>query len=312
MPQRSNLFQEVVATIHAHMAEPATVEESAMLTNRSTGKTREVDVVIRAEAAGHPIIVSVEASSTTRPASVQWVESMVGKHKNLETSKLVLVSERGFTPQARQLAEAEGVIALAPEDLGEDDPAGVIVNRLRSIWPKVVSLTATGAQICVPSLRPEDPWFEVKPDLNLFLGDNRRFLLLGDVIREYTRGNLERIIERMGLQDIAEDFEGSMTLEVEAPWEVLVDGEHVPVFVRWHPPGSDAQWEFHRVEILRIDATATVRVTEVALRHRRLGDVAFAFGEGLFGERAALLVATENEVGVGKLTVRFREDSPRP
>jgi hypothetical protein len=33
MPRRSNLFQDVVAIIHRHMAEGATVEESAMLLN---------------------------------------------------------------------------------------------------------------------------------------------------------------------------------------------------------------------------------------------------------------------------------------
>lgn len=65
-PNRSNLFEEVVAVIHAHMAEAATVEESAMLRNRATGRLREVDVVIRANTGGHAVVVSVDASSWRR------------------------------------------------------------------------------------------------------------------------------------------------------------------------------------------------------------------------------------------------------
>jgi len=53
------------------MAEEATVEESALLTNRATGEEREVDVVVRSKAAGHEVIVGVEASARSRRASVE-------------------------------------------------------------------------------------------------------------------------------------------------------------------------------------------------------------------------------------------------
>jgi hypothetical protein len=35
---------------------------------------------------------------------------------------LVLVSENGFTDEARELAERAGAVPLAPEDLTGDDP----------------------------------------------------------------------------------------------------------------------------------------------------------------------------------------------
>lgn len=120
MPKRTNLFQEVVEIIHEHMAGDATVEPSAMLRNKRTGY--EVDVVLRSRSAGYEIVISVEAMGRSRPASVEWVEQMVYKHKDLPTSKLVLVAEKGFSPQARALAEAEGVAALAPEDLRTATP----------------------------------------------------------------------------------------------------------------------------------------------------------------------------------------------
>ena len=43
MPKRSNLFQDVVAIIHQHMAGDAEVVESAMLPNAGAGGQTEVD-----------------------------------------------------------------------------------------------------------------------------------------------------------------------------------------------------------------------------------------------------------------------------
>jgi hypothetical protein len=204
MPPRSNLFQDVVAIIHAHMAEGATVEESALLRNRVTGRRREVDVVIQREAAGHTVTVGVEASSTGRPASVTWVEQMIGKHSDLPTDKLVLVSETGFTPQAREYAEAKGVVALAPEDLTSDDPSFVVVNRLRSIWPKSVVLTPTRAPR-VAVRRPDDElkWFRAMPDHMLFFGDGSVAGTVEDVVRAFFEGaELLWLWERLGLASI--------------------------------------------------------------------------------------------------------------
>src|SRR5438034_62901 len=156
MPRRSNLFPNVVAVIHEHMAGDATVEESALLRNSLTGEEREVDVVITSRVAGHELVLAAEATAAGRPADTGWVERMLGKHRNLQTDKLVLVSEGGFTKQARQLALKENAVPLAPEDLAGDDPAYQIVNHLRSIWPKVVSLTPTEAviHVCRPDGQP--------------------------------------------------------------------------------------------------------------------------------------------------------------
>lgn len=74
MPERTNLFQQVVAIIHSHMADNAMVEESAMLLDAESGVEREVDVVITSSVAGHTVVVGVEATAKGRPADVKWVE----------------------------------------------------------------------------------------------------------------------------------------------------------------------------------------------------------------------------------------------
>jgi hypothetical protein len=50
-----------------------------------------------------------------------------------------------------------------------------------------------------------------------------------------------------------------------------------------------------------------VRVSEFSLEHRRLGEVTYAFGQGTFKNRPALLVATEDETG-GTVTIRFEDE----
>ena len=108
MPRRSNLFQDVVGIIHRHMAGDAVIEVSAMLLHKVTGEQREVDVVIRSEVARHEVVVALEATSAARPSRCRMGREMLGKHRDLPTDKLVLVSEAGVTRQAREIAEDAG------------------------------------------------------------------------------------------------------------------------------------------------------------------------------------------------------------
>ena len=67
---------------------------------------------------------------------------MVGKHSDLPTSKLVLVSQRGFTKDAREAALASNAVPFAPEDLSGDDPERDVVEAVPALWPKVVTFSA--------------------------------------------------------------------------------------------------------------------------------------------------------------------------
>jgi hypothetical protein len=301
LPARSNLFQDVVAIIQRHMADGAEVEESAMLEDDRTGAKREVDVVIRSMVAGHEVVVSVEASATGRAASVEWVERMVGKHGRLETSKLVLVSESGFTNEARKVANAQGAAALAPEDLAEGDPEFRVVNSLKSIWPKVVSLTPR--QVGVGVARPEgksEGWFEVTEDLPVALDDGQRLGTLIEAASATLKGNMRRIVDQIELVNIDFDMDSQFVVEL-GPWSVTLDGEERRICYV-HNADSDEP-ELHPIEKLVIHGDASIRIAEVELTHRRLGDVMYAFGQGQIGDQATLLVATETSAG-GRLTLR--------
>jgi hypothetical protein len=52
----------LVTVIYGHLADGASVEDSARLANRVTGKLREVDVILRSRTAGHESVIAVEAA----------------------------------------------------------------------------------------------------------------------------------------------------------------------------------------------------------------------------------------------------------
>ncbi|MGH9194160.1 MAG: restriction endonuclease, partial [Acidimicrobiia bacterium] len=300
MPKRTNLFQQVVALIHTHMARGASVEESAMLVNRVTGEEREVDVAIRAVTAGHEVTVAVEARSSRRRADASWVEGMLGKHANLPTDKLVLVSQSGFTRQARMLAEEKGAAALEPSDLTGADPAGRVVNRLKSIWPKIVSLSPERAQVTVE--RPEgEKWFKAPADLWLYLPDGTELGNLQEFIQASVQASWEKLMEDIGLRDIARSIDRYFTVEIQSP-TIGLQGVRLPIFARYEDAGDGP--ELHRITHLRVVGQAHIEVVEVELSHQRLGDVLFSQGTSTIAGRHTLIVATEDEEG-GQISIRF-------
>ncbi|MGO9099698.1 MAG: hypothetical protein ACLP9Y_09765 [Mycobacterium sp.] len=321
MPKRSTLFQEVVAVIYEHLAEGAEKEESAMLTNSVTGEKREVDVVLRIRTAGVELVIGVEAtglSDARRQASLQpeaslqpdpvdvgWVEEMIGKHANLPTDKVILVSETGFTPQARDLAlKTRKMVPVSPETLGDGDPAFRIVNAVRSLWPKRVDLSPESARVFIDVPGEGIKWFQASPDLDVFARDGRGPELLLPVIHALIRSNFLRIAKDIDLANIAEDFDGAALITVGPGWTVEFDGEEQSLYARYQ---EGEKTEFHRIDGMEITAKIVIRVRGVIpLHHRRLAeiDVNYAFGEGSFGDTPALIVATEGEGG-SKVSIRL-------
>lgn len=322
MPPRTTLFQEVVSVIYEHLAEGATKDESAMLTNSVTGKKREVDVVLRTRTAGVEFVIGIEATglsearrqaSLQREASLQpgpvdvgWVEEMIGKHKNLPTDKVVLVSETGFTQQARDLALAEkNMIPIWPEMLGNGDPAFGVLKAVRALWPKQLDITPWRARIGVERPGEGVKWFTASQSLDIYVTEGAGFDL-GTLIMACLDGEgfTTRLKEEIGLVDIAEDMETSLAFNTGPGFTFDFEGEPRSYYL-----GRD---DGEKVELQRIDAieiTVKVKVhvdQQIPLHHRRLAEmnVNYAFGEGYIGDTPALIVATEDEQG-GKLSIRL-------
>jgi hypothetical protein len=296
MPRRTNRFQQVVAIVERHLAGDEGVTESAMLTARRGKVEREVDVVLLRKIGQHTIRVSIEASKTSRPATIEWVEQMVAKHAKLPTDKLVLYSGRGFTRAALDEATASNAVAIGEEPLAAQEAK--VLAGLRSLWAKMIQLTPEQSQI--EARRPDGTtWrFGPPPDAMLFFEDGQRFPLdFAQTLSRKIRGQMRTIIDQINLRDIAQSLESVFVAEL-SPFSVKIrDVEH-RFFVRCETPAGP---ELHEIVCVRVRGKAKIDVNRIALSHSQLGDVQVATGDFKLGQRSGLVVASS----IGKLTMRF-------
>jgi hypothetical protein len=112
MPQQTNDFQKLVTLIQRTLApEKAKVTPCAMVPCYGTAKMREIDVLIESEVGPYNIKIAVEAKDHKRKLDVTHIEAMIGKYKSsaVQVNKVVVISHRGFTEEAKERAERENI-----------------------------------------------------------------------------------------------------------------------------------------------------------------------------------------------------------
>ena len=275
-----------------------------MLRNRLTGESREVDVVLRSKAGpGYEVIIGIEAAARTRKAAVDWVEAMIAKHQNLPTNKVVLVAEKGFSDQARMLALAEQMVPITPEVLDDPDPTLKVLNSLRSLWPKAVSLTPIRAEVDVDVPDEGIVSLSAPQGLHIFAEDRSHIELL-PLMKALLEANMARTADQIELQNIVEDVDAYAVITVGPNWTIEIEGQQRSLYVERTVKGQEP--ELLRIDGMKITAKIVIQVSEIQMQTRRLAeiDVHYAFGEGTIGDREALIVVTEGENG-GKLSVQL-------
>jgi len=309
VPKQTNTFQQVVRLVYELMADGAEVEESVMLDDQETGGKREVDVLITTSVAGIPFQIQIEATARGEAPDVKWVEAELGKQRAVRTDKLVLVSESGFSKNARRKAETNGAIPIEPADLASGDHVGEIVNRLGSVWPKIVSLTPTHIAGRVKLTNGKEV---SASDLDLttwvVTEDGDELATISDEIRRRFDANFPDIAQQIGLPEIAGDVEAYFTLGMP-DWNGELDGRTFDACLRWQPEESKKP-EFHRIVEILVKGKAAITVSEIKLTHKKLGEFLVAYGEGSVGGSDAVVVFTEDEQGgkgalqIGKQTLK--------
>src|SRR5579871_2154277 len=110
-------LETIVARIQQKMDPNSTVSHNEKLVDR-LGNKRQYDVVIRGHYAGCPILGVIECKDHSRRKGPDAVEAFAKKTENLRANLKLMVSKKGFTPQALVVAEHEGIgcLSLLPED----------------------------------------------------------------------------------------------------------------------------------------------------------------------------------------------------
>ena len=153
MPQRSNEFQQLIRRIYLQTrSRGARITESAMLQEVDSLIEREVDVLIEFRACDTTIRLAVECRDHERPASVEWIDLLIGKYRALPVHRIIAVSRAGFTKAALKKALQNHIETRTLREASEDD------------WPSelwqltVARLTADVRVITfVPFTEPEWP-----------------------------------------------------------------------------------------------------------------------------------------------------------
>lgn len=112
MPQRTNPFQQLTASILATVHAPDyIVEESVLEVNKKTGLPREIDIKITEKTNPHNKIL-VECRDHKRKQDVIWIDGLDGKARSLGFKKIIAVSSSGFYGTAIKEAASREIETL--------------------------------------------------------------------------------------------------------------------------------------------------------------------------------------------------------
>jgi hypothetical protein len=290
MPKRTTDFQRLVYLVRTNLAEGATVTESKMLLDRSTGREREVDVCIEGTVGGQPVLVSVECREHQRVADVSWVESMKAKHERLSTNALILASSSGFTSGARAVATQYGIHTFTLEEVETTDFAGLF-GEASELWIKSVTLTARKVTVQVPAQG------DLPEESVVAVADNVVYSADGTPL-----GSIGRFVERM--------------LEAKSTRQEMLDKgmeEHKSFELRWLQPQSENHPSFYlmkldpetlrQIEAIRVVGSCEFKIASFGMRFARLGGISVAWGKTDIHGRDTMIVATMDPSGVARLSI---------
>lgn len=192
MPKRSTDRQKAIYLLRKAIApEGWRVEESVELYDPVLDETREVDVVVYGQVNELNVVISFEVTDRGRAADVLWVESMLAKHEHLPTSKLVLVSWKGFTKTAKVKASSRPDVVLMAPITGHGDP------RTMTLYADEITATLDRIVIHVETPSGETRRIRAEPDYEFRDFDGKGVAALDYImmlfeLREIPRRLLER------------------------------------------------------------------------------------------------------------------------
>ena len=198
MPKRSNNFQTLTYQTFSHLAAPTDrVVESAKLKERGDGTEREVDVLIEHPAFGTVMRTAVECRGCKRKQNIQWIDEIIGRFKDLNVDKVLVVSESGFSRAALEKARNNRIDTLALEPAGDHNwPTGLIrpgiggwcrTDHPQKIGVLTVPPDPTRVQINQPIFQEDGACIGSLGDLGMFLCRAHRDLISETIQRRFRK-----------------------------------------------------------------------------------------------------------------------------
>ena len=296
MPKRSNEFQQLLHVIQVALAHEAQVTESAMLVDSQTGDEVEVDVLVEAKVGNTPINLGFEIRDQSRPATVEWVREMSGKHRDLPVDKTILVSRSGFTTGASRKAESLGIDLLTVSEASDVDWIQYLSSlnlQLRGFRFTLVDSTITLAD---PTDLDDD--ISLSPDSIISEPGNSET----GTLNQYANALINR-------EDIAQNI-------MQTWMQTTERAQEYGSAIDWNAPKGttvrDAHGALHEVARLRCRIRVSVGGAALSWRPAKIRDASIAIGESanVFSpesEGRFIVVATEKDGKLSTGAVRFPE-----
>ena len=110
------VYQKLVAQVYQELDPAAVVIHDDKLIGLKTKIQRQIDVSIRANVAGLPILIIVQVKDLKSPADVNVVGEFISVIDDVGANKGVIVCSGGFTKAARHYAKHAGVAVCKASD----------------------------------------------------------------------------------------------------------------------------------------------------------------------------------------------------
>lgn len=286
MPKRHNIFQDLMASIHKQLASSSRIAESEMFTDPSSGQAREVDLVIRSSVDGYEIVISVECTDRKRPVSVEWVEQMCCKHRDLPTHKLVLVSKSGYTKAALSKGRALGAKLLSIEAAERVDWAKY-VNRSSRLF--LIAVNAMTVVVPVsPTYTASSP-FPGIPMQTEFLDPEGKFHATAEEIASAVLSKEQILTATVGKMDVSDG----------GGWEILIPTK--PGVRMRLPDGSEYEIDGLKVVLLANPLRVCFDLERVSFRDSQ---VAYGSSQTKYGDFLLTILEAEGSKPSAQIRVR--------
>lgn len=142
----------MIALLESQLApHDARVTESKLMKDEVDGIEREIDVIIEAEVGGHPVVIGIECRDHRRPATVTWIDQIIGKYQHLPVSNVVVVSRSGFSKNARAKAAKHKIETFTLEEGIKADWLGVLRSPFNIVLHSFLTPYPTRVKLLVPN-----------------------------------------------------------------------------------------------------------------------------------------------------------------
>lgn len=284
MPPQTNEFQKIVYLIKKHSATGgATVNESKDLYDSAAEKKREVDVVIERIAGEERTIIGIECTKLKQKADVEWVERMLGKHRDLPTDVLILYSYRGFSKAAIKKAAHYRKTIIAMQTL-DDSSADRLFGGVSSLWIKHGQLTPT--KVIIRVLAQDDlPAENVFPYPDLAIYNAAREPQIKP--RDYVPWLLQQPFAMPEFLKMADQTHKGFTLRMSPATDYW--GNRLYVLKNDVTPNV-----LRLIDSIEITGKAEFFTAPVPIEHGKLGEDTVAWGTMSLGEKRLIVVASKD------------------